>query len=716
MNESEFPEPSAKLLIVDGHALFYRAFHAFPQLTAPSGEIIGAVYGFTRILLSAIDTIQPTHAIVAFDLAEATFRHHQYEEYKAHRAKAPEELTSQLPRLRQVVETLEIPIYTSSGYEADDVIGTLARQAALLPGFKVTILSGDQDLLQLVDDRISVYAPGHQTKQPAIYTPVTVEAKYGFPPKAIVDYKALRGDPSDNIPGVPGIGEITAAKLIQQFGSVHTLYEKLESAADTIKPGILKTLRDNKAAAELSLVLATIDTDAPVEFEENRCRLTLDHPEAVIHLFQELGFKSLINELPKTHRLLTQANDVFGEPDQASESEHIDAELAPVLREMETCGVMVDLPYLKTLEQEYDQEIVGFKQELFTLAGEEFNPDSPSQVGRILYETLNIPTTNIRKGKTGYTTDAATLQELAKEYPIAALLLKYREVMKLQSTYVRPLQQLADDEHRVHTSYAPDTSTGRISSKNPNLQNIPARSEQGRRIRKAFVASPGTVLLSADYSQMELRIAAHLADDPVMKELFKNGGDFHAQTAERMGVDRYVAKMINFSILYGKSAYTLSQDLDIPVAEAKKYIETYFKTYRGLRAYLDRILDEARRTGYTETMFGRRRYFPDLLSSQFQRRGAAEREAVNLPIQGSQAEILKRAMISLHRQLKNIESHARLLLTVHDELVLELPPHELETAARLVHAVMVNTTPLTVPTEVNVYSGSNWAEVEPFTV
>lgn len=708
--------PEKTLLLVDGNALFYRAYHAFPkELTTPEGTPSGAAFGFTRILLAAVRNLKPTHLAVCFDTKGGTFRDELYKEYKATRAAMPEELKAQVPMIWELVDRLEAPRYSLEGFEADDLIGTLAR---IVPAtdhdMNVMILSGDQDLVQLVTDRVHMYAPAMGFSKAMLYTPETVQEKYGFGPAQMIEYKSLRGDTSDNIPGVPGIGEVTAKDLIARFQTLDGLYAALAAGkTEGIKPGVLKKLQEGEAMGRLSHQLATIATNAPLEFDAAACELQINHPERLIELFETYGFKSLIAELPKSHRLVTEASDIFGEtettPVVSTKSSELDAELAPILRAIEGHGVMVNKPYLKELEGEFAKEIGGLVAKLHDLAGQPFNPDSPAQVGRILYEILHIPTTYIRKGKTGFTTDADTLEKLAPEYPIAALLLKYRETTKLQSTYIKPLQELTDEHSRIHTSYAPDTATGRISSRNPNLQNIPVRSEQGKRIRQAFQAAPGHVLVAADYSQIELRVAAHLSQDAVMLEAFASGKDFHAETAARMNVDRRVAKIINFSILYGKSAYSFSQDLGISMDEAKQYIDQYFVTFAGLRRYIDKLLEDARQTGYAETLLGRRRYLPELKSSNFQHCSAAEREAVNLPIQGTAAEILKLAMVKLAKD------PVQMILTVHDELVLEAPEKHVATTAAYLKKAMETAYKLDVPLAVEVKSGPNWASLQPLT-
>ena len=705
------------LLLVDGNALFYRAYFAFPkELTTPDGQPSGASFGFTRILLAAIRNLKPTHVMVCFDTKGGTFRDALYDGYKATRAAMPDDLLSQVPAIWELVDTLEAPRYTLEGFEADDLIGTLARQAETHPDLQVTILSGDQDLLQLVTDRVSVYSPAIGFQKAMLYTPATVQEKYGFSPIQMIDYKALRGDASDNIPGVPGIGEVTAKQLLAAHHSINQLFADVAAGkTEGIKPGVLKKLIESEDLSRLSYTLATIKIDVPITLDLPAGELQINHPERLVTFFEKMGFKSLINELPKSHKLVSAAADVFSsapEPTGENASEALDTSLAPILRDMERYGVQVDVAYLKTLEDEYAAEAAALVKQLHDLAGQPFNPDSPAQVATILYDVLHIPTDRIAKGKTGFTTNAETLEKLSAEYPIATLLLKYREIPKLQSTYVKPLQEQVDAAKRVHTSYAPDTATGRISSRYPNLQNIPVRSEEGRRIRQAFVAPKGYLLLAADYSQIELRVAAHLSQDPVMLDAFRTGKDFHAETAAKMDVDRRVAKIINFSILYGKGAFGFANDLGISMAEAKAYIEQYFKTFAGLRRYIDTLLEEARANGYVTTALGRKRFLPELTASNFQHRTAAEREAVNLPIQGTAAEILKLAMLALAKALK--PEDGRMILTVHDELVLEIPEEKLEHTAALLKKVMTEAYTLDVPLEVQVKSGRDWANLKPF--
>lgn len=696
-----------KVLLIDGNALLYRAYHAFPkELTTPSGLPSGAIYGFTRILLNTIKYLSPEEVAVSFDLAAPSFRKKLFPEYKANRQKMPDDLRIQIETTHQLVGLLEIPIYAAEGFEADDCLGSIARQVSK-QNKQAIIVSGDQDLLQLVDQNIQVFSPGKTISESVLYTPDKVIQKYGFTPKQMIDFKALRGDPSDNIPGVSGIGEIGAKELIKQFGSLEKLYSNLDQVA---KPTLKAKLEAGREKAFLSYNLATIDQTAPVTYLAKECELKLEHPRELTSFLQSLGFKSLLQELPPSHKLVSQAAEIFTTPDTESpESLQIDLKLAPVLRQMEETGAKIDLPYLKQLEQEFTQEMQKIQAEIYLLSGENFNLDSPSQISHIFYETLAIPTKGIKKGKSFFSTDAKSLTKLSLKYPIAKLLLSYRELGKLNNTYVLPLQALADTNGRVHTSYAPDTATGRLSSKNPNLQNIPIRTKQGRRIRQAFIADQDKVLISADYSQIELRVAAALSADLDMQKIFQADGDFHQETAEKMQVDRRVAKIINFSILYGKGAFGFAEDMQIPVSEAQKYIDNYFQTFPKLRAYLDQIIKDGENNGYLETLFGRRKYFPDLKSSQYLLRNAAKREALNYPIQGTAADILKLAMLKVNQNLNGL---GKLILTVHDELIIEAPLQNQVEVSQILKQNMEQAAQLSVPLKVKIAIGQNWGELK----
>lgn len=705
-----------QLLLVDGHALLYRAYHAFPPLTSPSGEPTGAVFGFWRILTTLLKDRQPSHLGVAFDVKdETTFRKEQFPAYKATRSAMPDDLAAQIELAHELVTLLDCPIYAKERWEADDMLGTIAKQAES-EGFEVLILSPDRDLWQLATDHIHLIVPGLQGKRELEIAASDVPAHLGISVKQVVEYKGLRGDPSDNLPGVPGVGEVTAKEILSRFANLEELYEALESGTAGLKPAVTAKLIAAKEDAYLSRELATIRTDAPATFDAARSRLEVAQPDQLAARFAELGFKSLLRDLPKATALGAQVAAVFEEAEEAptahrdAPSYRTDELLAPILREMEHYGVMIDRSYLQGLEHTYAEEIADLVDELNKTAGQPFNPDSPTQVSHILYEVLGAPTAGVKKTQRGYTTDADALEKLA-HIPLAGLLLKYREVTKLLSTYIKPLQEVADAEDRIHTSYAPDTATGRISSRNPNLQNIPVRTERGQAVRRAFIASPGNQLVAADYSQIELRVAADLSADPGLIAAFKEHADFHEATARRMGVDRRTAKVINFSILYGKGAFGLSQDLGISVPEAKRYLETYFATFPKLRVYLDEQIHLASTQGFVETKFGRRRSFPELMgSAPYMRKEAAKREAMNLPIQGTAADIMKLAMVALAPRLAELPG-THLILTVHDELVLDVPEAQVARAAKLLQEVMESAVTLSVPVEVEVKVGSNWRDL-----
>ncbi len=707
-----------QLLLVDGHALLYRAYHAFPPLTSPSGEPTGAVFGFWRILTTLLKDRQPSHLGVAFDVKdETTFRKEQFPAYKATRSPMPDDLAAQIELAHELVTLLDCPIYAKERWEADDLLGTIAKQAES-EGFEVLILSPDRDLWQLATEHIHLIVPGLQGKRELEIAVDDVPAHLGISAGQVVEYKGLRGDPSDNLPGVPGVGEVTAKEILSRFANLEELYEALEAGTAGLKPAVTAKLIAAKEDAYLSRELATIRTDAPATFDAARSRLEVAHPDQLAARFADLGFKSLLRDLPKATALGAQVAAVFEEAGEAptvqvdAPSYRTDEALAPILREMEHYGVMIDRSYLQGLERTYAEEIADLADELNKAAGQPFNPDSPTQVSHILYEVLGAPTAGVKKTQRGYTTDADALEKLS-HIPLAGRLLKYREVTKLLSTYIKPLQEAADAQDRIHTSYAPDTATGRISSRNPNLQNIPVRTERGQAVRRAFIASPGHQLVAADYSQIELRVAADLSADPGLIAAFKEHADFHEATARRMGVDRRTAKVINFSILYGKGAFGLSQDLGISVPEAKQYLETYFATFPKLRAYLDEQVHLATTQGFVETKFGRRRSFPELMgNAPYVRKEAAKREAMNLPIQGTAADIMKLAMVALAPRLTQVPG-AHLMLTVHDELVLDVPEVQVATTAKLLQEVMESAVTLSVPVEVEVKLGSNWRDLSP---
>lgn len=708
----------SKLVLVDGHALFHRAFHAMPPLTTSKGELVNAVFGFTSMLLRVLSDIKPEYAVVAFDTKAPTFRHSEYTGYKAHRIAAPEEMHQQLPRIKEVVDSLNIPIFTLEGYEADDVIGTLAYQAV---NQEVFIVTGDRDALQLVNSHIKAYMPGKSLSDIVIYDGQKFEEKYGFSPKQLIDYKALVGDPSDNIPGVMGIGEVGATKLIQEFGSVEKIYQNLAKIPEKIS----QKLAEGSESAVLSKKLATIDTQAPIQLDLKKCILSdYDHQKA-IKLFEELEFKSLIQRLPgvskatKKQIISADQGELFGTNEQVEPVKRDLTDLDKVLREMENFGALVDKAYLEKLASEINSEISKLESEIFKSVGHEFNLNSPKQLSGVLFSELGL--TPFKKGKDHASTDEETLTELIGNHPVVELLLKYRELFKLKSTYIDTLPLLLDKNNRIHTHYHSDaTKTGRLSSKDPNLQNIPVKGDWGIKVREAFVAPPGSKLISADYNQIELRVMAHLSQDKNLVEIFKKGEDIHTRTAAEIldkkpeditKDDRRIAKMVNFGIMYGISPFGLSRQLKIDREVAKQIIDRYFAEFTGVKIWLEKTLSDAYAKGYVETLGGFRRYLIELKQGNYRVRAAGERQAINAPVQGTAADIIKAAMIRLHSQLKNYQT--KMILQVHDELVFEVPDSEVVKVSPIIKDLMENTFKLSVPVEVEMKIGQNWGQMKP---
>jgi DNA polymerase-1 len=975
------------LMLIDGHAMFHRAFHAFPEdmSSTHTGEPTNAIFGFARMLLDALKNIHPEYAAVTFDRPTPTFRHLEYDGYKAQRPLLPDTMRPQFGRIRQLVEAFGMPIYELDGFEADDVLGTLARQAKE-QGVSTVIVTGDLDTLQLVDAAVRVtYASKPLRGELAYYDEAAVQARYGFAPAKLVDYKALVGDKSDNIPGVPGIGDKTATNLINQYGSLEGILEHV----DELPPKIRVTLREYAELARQCKRLATIVTDVPVTLDLNACCVKSLNREEVLSLFRELEFYSLVDRVTRSNggktgvptsvgtpaaqaaprtvassgqfatvpttsdavatpaigpeqlslfvqeeveaeaeqgedlpappmpRILTPAEaapahtstmvidsedglailarslrasgtfaidletsseDVFnasivgislsmgkneayylpvghvttpdgrepgrqlplervlevlkpllederlkkyghnakfdmvalarqgvwlrglvcdsmvgayllnpgrrglGLKDQAFEHlgvvmtpitdligtgskqismaqtpiyaaaeyagadadmtyrlagvveaklkerqlyklfSEVEMPLIPVLARMELAGILVDPVFLRRMASELDEQIKVLERAIYDAVGHEFNINSTKQLGDILFRELKLPP--IRKTKTGYSVDAEVLDTLKGAHPAIDNLLEYRQLGKLKSTYVDGLLELINpSDGRVHTSFNQTiASTGRLSSSQPNLQNIPIRTEVGRRIRRAFLADPGCVLLTADYSQVELRILAHITREPALVAAFERDEDVHAATAARLykvplsevtPAMRRIAKTINFGVLYGQSPFGLARVADISLEEASEYIRNYEATFPLVKAYVEETKAFARSQGYVETLLGRRRYMPDLLSLPMVQRQAAEREAINMPIQGTNADIIKIAMVRLQRHFEELGLRARMILQVHDELVFEVPEDELELVKGLVRATMEEAMTLSVPLKVDMKIGPNWYEVVP---
>ncbi len=946
-----------RLVLIDGHSLAFRAFHALPpNLTSPGGELTNAVYGFTSMLLNVLREQQPDYVAVAFDLGR-TFRHDMYADYKGHRARMPDELISQVERIKQIVTALNIPIFTAENFEADDVLATLAKQAAA-EGVQSLIVTGDRDILQVVDDRIHVLTSGRVFSDTIIYDPQSVGAKYELRPDQLLDLKALLGDKSDNIPGVKGIGEKGATELLKKYGSLDAAYAHI----DEVTPARLKTaLEAGRADAELSRNLGRIITDVPIRLDLDACQTQDYDRDQVIALFQDLAFRSLVEKLPPSTprpasaRPLDARATEEGEPGPAgSEAEQmalfemtpdlmaqpasvtpsdttgvsdvlmvvtepalaevaaqlaasrqfafdtettgtdpysadlvgvsvawgpslgqaayiplrhfdtpglpwetvaaalqpafanpeidkiahnisydlgilnraglkvespivdtmvaawlidpgmrglglkdlawtrlrtemtritdllgtgktqitmdqvpaaaatayagadaavtlqlaqvllpeveekglahlfrdIEMPLAPVLVAMEAAGVKVDVPFLRQMSVDLTARLQKLERSIQELAGYAFNVNSTQQLSDVLFGKLGLPTEGLKKTQAGgYSTAADVLEGLRGRHEIIDLILEQRMLSKLLGTYVDALPNLVNPRTgRIHTSFnQAGAETGRLSSTNPNLQNIPIRSEVGREIRRAFIAEEGNVILSADYSQVELRILAHITQDEYLLAAFARGEDIHASAASKVyGVplnqvtkeQRAVAKMMNFATSYGVTAFGLAQRTGLSRHDAEQFMNRYFGTYPGVKRYIEETKELARQQGYVETLLGRRRYFPVLKTTAttqqaYNMRQAAERAAINHPIQGTAADIIKIAMIALYRHLQEGDYRARLTLQVHDELVLEVPREELATVARLVETTMESAYELRAALKVDLEAGPNWYEQEP---
>lgn len=749
-----------KLLLIDGHALLYRAFHALPTMTGPGGFPTGAIFGFLSMLFKALTDIKPTHALVTFDMPGKTFRDSMAADYKAHRKPQPDEITQQLPKLKEILAALDIPVYEKLGYEADDLLGIIAHKTP--KDVLNMIVTGDMDLLQLIDNHTHVYRFKIGFSEIQIFDIDKMAEVYRLHPTQWVDYKAIRGDTSDNIPGVPGIGEKGGLELIQTFGSLDEVYEAVDKQDKRLKAGTLKKLVAGKEKAYLSYKLAYIDQKNHLDFNLDKCLLDEYDQAKAIKLLHGLGIHALDAKLPgglkeaakaeavapkdhKPNKLITSEEQALIaayllNPGQrhyetgdwsnlAEELEkkkldkiytEIELPLMEVLANMHKRGIKLDVKWLKELSESLGDRVNKLTKKIHKLAGEEFNISSPLQLRAILFEKLQIPTENLKKNKKseGLSTAAGELEKLRGLHPIIDLIFEYRELTKLKSTYVDALPELVAEDGRIHTTYSQTiAATGRLSSNNPNLQNIPIRTELGNEVRKAFIADKGNVLLSLDYSQIELRIAASLSGDEEMIKIFQAGGDFHRATAARIfnvneqdvtPTQRRDAKTINFSVLYGVSAFGLSERSEMSRAEAAAHIKNYFAVFYKLKKYIDDTIAQTRSQGYITNPLGRIRNFPEITSSNFAVRGAAERAAFNMPLQSLAADIIKMAMI----EIENKYPGANMLLSVHDELVFEVEKGKAEDLVEPIRKIMESVYKLKVPLLVEAKSGPNWKDME----
>ena len=749
--------PQKKLYLVDASGYIFRAYYAIRPLSNSKGLPTNALFGFTSMLMKLLREQKPDLVGIVFDVARKTFRNEMYPAYKANRAEPPADLVPQFPYFRKIVKAMNLPVLELPNYEADDVIGTIAKKYEKKK-ISIVIVTGDKDMMQLVDENVLIY---DSMKEKWIGIP-EVKEKFGVIPKLVPDILALAGDSSDNIPGVPGIGDKTAIKLIQEHGSLENV---LKNAAK-ISGKLGEKLTEFADQARLCRKLATIVTEAPLEFDLKDFEMRDPDPEAAKAIFEELGFKRLLSERafggsdsfrpPKRNErsgsgvqmgvsggerdlpLIKIANYLL-DPDKRSlpiedfeelkkrlEAEglmrvflEIELPLVPVLKKMEENGVKIDAPRLEATSEEYGQRLKEIEKKVHQMVGMEFNLNSPKQLSHILFEKMNMPV--IRRTKTGYSTDVEVLTELAKTFDVPKLLLEHRSLSKLKSTYLDALPQLVNSTTgRIHTSFNQTVAaTGRLSSSDPNLQNIPIRTEEGKKIREAFIAEKGFRLVSADYSQIELRILAHLSQDPIFLKAFDEEKDVHRTTAAAIfGIHegfvtsemRSIGKTVNFAVLYGQGAYSLSQQLEISVAEADRYIRNYFQQHQGVTAYKEKIMSEVRRLKLVRTLFGRLRRFPEIDSPNNNIRAAAERTAFNTVFQGTAADLIKKAMIQIQDRIEKEFQKSRMLIQVHDELVFEVPEKETEIFSAMVRNEMESAAKLDVSLKVDVGTGTNWAE------
>jgi DNA polymerase I len=741
-----------RLVLVDGNALLHRAYHATPPLSTSKGELINAAFGFTTMLLKAMDDLKPDYIAIAWDEKAPTFRHQEYTQYKATRGPSDDGLTSQYKRVHEIVDSLNIPEFSLAGYEADDLIGTLARQAKKDKNLEVIILTGDRDIMQTIDENVKVLMPKKTLTDVGLYGIPEFREKWGFEPQQLIEYKALAGDQSDNIPGVPGIGDITATKLIKQFGEIEKIY--LPKNLKTLPERTQTLLAEGAESAAMSKRLATLDLEAPIKLDLAACVVHDYDLNKAKTLFEELEFKSLINRLPGSPVIAnevkqssqeekiaypqsatvgpssTSRNDVNP---QAKQTTDLDLAVTPVLEKMSKTGVLVDINLLEKMGKDLKERLVLLESQIYESVGHEFNINSPKQLQEILFDELKLPV--IKKTKTGRSTDEQTLQELAPAHPLIPLLLDYRKLFKLVSTYIDALPKSVGEDGRIHSTFNVEgAATGRLSSTNPNLQNIPIRGDMGGEIRKAFIAPQGKVLLGADYSQVELRIMAHLSKDPNLIKAFRENQDIHSLTASKIfnipveeinKEQRSVGKTMNFATLYGQGAHALSQQLKVDYQTAKQYISEYFEQFPKVREWMGNTLEFGMKNGFVETIWGRRRYIPELQAGNRMLRSFGERAAINHPIQGTNADMIKKAMVEINQNIESRtknqgknKSHPELvlgscqmILQVHDELLFECNEKDLQEIAIMVKEKMESVISLDVPVVVDLKTGLNWGEM-----
>lgn len=793
-------ESKKKLVLLDAHAIIHRAYHALPEFSTSGGEPTGALYGLSSMLLKIIDELKPDFIVACFDLPGPTYRHEAFEAYKAGRAKTDDALVSQLERAKEVFSAFGIPIYSHPGFEADDIIGTIVHTICnskfAVQDLEIIIATGDMDALQLVSgSRVRVYTLKKGINDTVLYDEKGVKTRFGFGPELLVDYKGLRGDPSDNIPGVKGIGEKTATDLIIKYGSLDEIYRSLNKGKLEASERIKKLLSEGEEEARFSKTLATIRKDAPINFSLPDSWTRNFEVEKALELFSKLEFRTMgdrvkklvdkykspedvsVSEEPKSENTETSSQEVrelclvfwvmdsnktdpdledvfrfagtrdIKEAKKIIESEldarntrkvfeEIEKPVMSIVERMNRLGIKVDSKFLNGLSKKYHRELSSLEKSIWKEAGEDlssgetgFNINSPKILSEILFNKLGLADKRQKRTPTGaLSTRESELEKLRDRHPIISLILEYRELAKLLSTYIDAIPPLLDEQSRLHSTFLQaGTTTGRMASNSPNLQNIPNRTPLGRAIRQAFIPEDGYKLVSLDYSQIELRIAAILSGDEKLIEIFKNGEDVHAGVASRVfGVPpekvdkemRIKAKTINFGILYGMGVNSLKANLGVDRKEAQEFYNEYFSTFTGLASYLEKVKKEAEKNGYTETMFGRRRYFSGFRSPLPYVRAQAERMAINAPIQGTQADLIKIAMKRVDDLIKldKLENDARLVLQVHDELVYEMRDGLTNKLAKAFKEIMEGALDPDlsrgVPIIAGIEIGSNWGEME----
>ena len=777
-----------RVVLLDSHAIIHRAYHALPDFMNSEGQPTGAIYGLATMLFKIITELKPDFIIACFDLPKKTFRHEAYEGYKAGRAKADEELVLQLIKSRDFFEALSIPIYEKEGFEADDLLGTIVKKLKNKKDTETIIASGDMDTLQLVEgDSVLVYTLKKGISDTILYNQQKVFDRFNFLPENLPDYKGLNGDPSDNIIGIKGIGDKTATTLISKFGTIEKIYKSLKKGDSELKSlgltdRIVNLIKEGEEEALFSKTLATIRTDAPIDFSlpKKKWKDMVDK-DKVAEFFRQMEFRSLqgrflkildakeeiqsVNEETKEPKdkiekakiaywLLNSErtnsdieeikfykgsktlDEAISKMEEDIEKENmsyvykeIELPIVSIIKQMEENGILIDVEHLKKISKEYHQELSIIEKNIYKIAGQEFNINSPKQLAEILFDKLNIPTKGIKKSAGGsISTRESELEKIKEDHPIAKEILKHRELQKLLSTYIDTLPSFISGDGRLRASFIQTgTTTGRFASNNPNLQNIPTRTEKGNSIRNAFIAKPGHLLVSFDYSQIELRVAALLSQDPYFIRSFKQGKDIHTAVAMKVfnvneenvtAEMRRRAKIINFGILYGMGVNALRENLGTDRKEAQIFYDNYFKQFPTIRGYLDSIKDFAKQNGYTITLFGRKRYFPAIKSPVPFIRAMAERMATNAPIQGTAtADIIKIGMKKADKVLKEkkLDSQAKLLLQVHDELIYEVKKDKLEEVIDIVKNSMEDIIPSKflegldpVPLRVSVAYGQSW--------